>query len=165
MTEKLVFRHRFIASRQVCGTGLGVFRGFSQTCSPEGQENFGFPALFFCLMGVFLPFLDFCSLFLPTTGCENRFQPLSIRTTKTGDHCQKAGNNLEKYERHVFRRNAAPFGQKKNILDWKQDHSIRDIADFLFECGKRTDRQDPLLYKLYTQKHRRYLLRRYIFSL
>ena len=25
---------------------LGVFRGFSQICTPEGQENFGFPALF-----------------------------------------------------------------------------------------------------------------------
>ena len=49
---------------------LGVFSGFSEICTPEGQENYGFPAFFFCHLGVFLPFPDFCSLFLPITGCK-----------------------------------------------------------------------------------------------
>ena len=49
---------------------LGVLSGFSEICTPEGQENYGFPALFFCHLGVFLPFPDFCSLFLPITGCK-----------------------------------------------------------------------------------------------
>ena len=49
---------------------LGVFSDFLQICTPEGQENFGFPALLLCHLGVFLPFPGFCSLFLPITGRE-----------------------------------------------------------------------------------------------
>jgi hypothetical protein len=65
-------RRRIIASRKPRGADLGVFHGFLQICSPEGQESFGFSALYFCHLGVFLPFPDFCSLFLSDTGLRNR---------------------------------------------------------------------------------------------
>ena len=55
----------------LCATVVGVFRGFFKICSPAGQENFGFPALSFCRLGVFLPFPDFCSLFVPSTQMRN----------------------------------------------------------------------------------------------
>ncbi|MBR7058131.1 MAG: hypothetical protein IKI35_05340 [Stomatobaculum sp.] len=53
---------------KLAGRDLGVFSGFSRTCTPEGQENFGFPALFSCHLGVFLRFPGFCSLFAPKPG-------------------------------------------------------------------------------------------------
>ena len=53
-------------------TVVGVFRVFFKICSPAQQENFSFPALSFCRLGVFLPFPDFCSLFVPSTQMRNR---------------------------------------------------------------------------------------------
>jgi hypothetical protein len=63
---------------------LGVFRGFSQICTPEGQENFGFPALFpvfCCLVGVFWTISDFCTPVLSKTGVQNR---KNLRKTPMG---------------------------------------------------------------------------------
>ena len=53
-------------------TVAGVFRGFFNICTPAGQENFSFPAPSFYHLGVFLPFPDFCSLFVPSTQMRNR---------------------------------------------------------------------------------------------
>ena len=54
-----------------CATVVGVFRGFFKICSPAGQENFGFPALSFCYLGVFLPISYFCSLFVLSIQMRN----------------------------------------------------------------------------------------------
>ena len=50
------------------GADLGVLSGFSEICTPEGQENFGFPALFLAWWAFFNQFLIFVPLFYQKQG-------------------------------------------------------------------------------------------------
>ena len=44
---------------KLAGRDLGVFSGFSRICTPEGQENFGFSALFSAIWAFSCHFLIF----------------------------------------------------------------------------------------------------------
>ena len=65
----------------------GVFHGFSQICTPEGQEDFGFPALFPVLWAFFWTIPEFCTLFRLEQECKTE-----EKGYKTEDFARKTPN-------------------------------------------------------------------------